>query len=1091
MSGRIFLESDTYSFNERDGAATIAIVREGDLSQPVTVQFETVLGTAGNGDLVTVSGTVTIPAGSTRAIVEIPLIDDALSEATETFSVSLINVSGGALQFPRTATISILDDENPVDDPVDPPLVSQFDVSSQTVFEGLSQPIAFEFLPGASEQMIVAEKGGEITLRNIATGETLSTILDLTDEVNNRQDRGLLDIALHPDFEETPYLYAFYTVDPPGTAGQSGNAGPDGGGNRFSWLVRWELDASDGYQSVVAGSKTILLGGAGQSLSDIAGNGAVDSTSNISIRSSERDAATGELIDDYLKVDSRSHAGGALEFGPDDALYVSTGDGTSFGTTDPRSVDVQNIGSLSGKILRIDPLTGEGLSDNPFFTGDASDNASKVYQLGLRNPFSMSFDAEGRLLITDTGWNNWEEINSGGPGANFGWPFYEGGDGGEILQTSGYRNLPEAAAFYADVAAGEIEIAPAFRAFAHRASEPGFQVQAITGADDLITSARYPDSLQDHYIFTDVSQGEVFAVNANDRRDVKFLFQSEGNLAPVHFKQGPDGAVYFADLVTGKISRLDIFEAGEGSLAAEYFAISSATSSLDQIDFAAVPDFTETVSQISESGTGPFYPGGPSDDFAVRYTGTFTAEAAGTYTFYLGSDDGSRLFIDGAEVIDNDGLQSFTTATGSISLSAGEHQIEVLYFERGGANSVDLDWAGPGFTREQMRFIEAAGGPVVGTTGNDRLAGTPGDDVMLGQGGQDVFEASPGNDAIFGDAGVYDQVDYDGGRDDYLFTRNPDGTVTVEGVLTGIDTLTEIDGVWFNNAAEWVSINTLVAEDATGPIVGTPGNDSLVGTPGDDTMIGNGGVDVFDGSAGDDTIIGDAGVYDQVDYTGGRDDYLFVRNGDGSVTVSGPLTGTDTLTEIDGIWFKGAQEWVPIQALIDEDASGQILGTPGNDDLLGTPGDDTMIGNGGSDTFDGSPGDDTIIGDAGVYDQVDYAGSPADYSFIRNADGTVTVTGALTGTDTLTEIDGIWFKGSFEWRSLSSLTEDAAPARVTFDFTRVSPLPSEPDPASLQWRGPDAATTDGPVRDAPLPGRDDFDFDGLEADWLDPDTHLA
>ena len=266
MSGRIFLESDTYSFGERDGVATVAIVREGDSSQAVTVQFETVLGTAGSDDLIPVSGTVTIPAGETRAIVEIDLLDDALSEVTEIFSISLINVSSGALQFPRTATISILDDENPVEDPVDPPLESQFDVSSSAVFEGLSQPIAFEFVPGASEQMIVAEKGGEITLRDISTGETLSTILDLTGEVNNRQDRGLLDIALHPDFEESPYLYAFYTVDPPGTAGQNGNAGADGGGNRFSWLVRWELDASDGYQSVVAGSKTILMGAAGQSL---------------------------------------------------------------------------------------------------------------------------------------------------------------------------------------------------------------------------------------------------------------------------------------------------------------------------------------------------------------------------------------------------------------------------------------------------------------------------------------------------------------------------------------------------------------------------------------------------------------------------------------------------------------------------------------------------------------------------------------------------------------------------------------------------------------------------------------------------------
>ncbi|NBC21085.1 MAG: hypothetical protein GVY06_08620 [Alphaproteobacteria bacterium] len=1090
MSGRIFLESDTYSFSERDGVATVAIIRDGDLSGAVTVAFETVPGTAGDDDLVPVSGTVTIPAGETRAVIEIPVLDDAVGEATESFSVSLSNVSSGALQFPRTATVSLLDDENPVEDPVNPPLLSDFDVASQTVFDGLAQPIAFEFLPGASEQMIVAEKGGEITLRNIASGETISTLLDLTGEVNNRQDRGLLDVALHPDFEETPYLYAFYTVDPPGTDGQNGNAGPDGGGNRFSWLVRWELDASDGYQSVVAGSKTLLLGGAGQTLADIAGGGAVDSTSNISIRSSERDPDTGELIDDYLKVDSRSHAGGALEFGPDGALYVSTGDGTSFGTTDPRSVDVQNIDSLSGKILRIDPLTGQGLADNPFFTGDAGENASKVYQLGLRNPFSMSFDSEGRLLITDTGWNNWEEINSGGAGANFGWPFYEGGDGGELLQTSGYRNLPEAADFYADVAAGDIEIAPAFRAFAHRASEPGFQVQAITGADDLITSQRYPDAVQDHYIFTDVSQGEVFAVNANDRRDVKFLFRSEGNLAPVHFKQGPDGAVYFADLVTGKISRLDIFEAGEGTLSAEYFNISPSTSTLDQIDFSAAPDFTETVTQISQSGTGPFYPGGPSDDFAVRYTGTFTADSAGDYTFYLGSDDGSRLFINGAEIIDNDGLQSFNTETGSVSLGAGEHQIEVRYFERAGANSVDLDWAGPGFAREQMRFTAPADGPVVGTSGNDRLSATPGDDVMLGQGGQDVFEASLGDDVIFGDAGVYDQVDYDGGRDDYLFTRNPDGTVTVEGALTGTDTLSEIDGVWFNNAGEWASIDTLVVEDASGPIVGTPGNDSLVGTPGDDTMIGNGGADVFDGSPGNDTITGDASAYDQVDYAGGRDDYLFVRNDDGTVTVTGALTGTDTLTEIDGVWFKGAREWASIQSLIDEDAGGQILGTPGNDDLLGTPGEDVMIGNGGSDTFDGSPGDDEIIGDAGAYDQIDYAGAPEDYVFTRNDDGTVTATGALTGTDTLTEIDGVWFKGSFQWRSLDSLIEDAVPAVEAFTFAQLdTDEPAVDVEPGFRLKAPlpaDQPIT--PVRQAE-PGEPEFD--DFSAEWLEPDILLS
>ena len=270
--------------------------------------------------------------------------------------------------------------------------------------------------------------------------------------MNDYQDRGLLDIALHPDFgtpvqagqPEHNYIYAFYVVDPSGTAGKIGNAGPDGGGNRFAYLVRFTANAATNYTTAVAGSEVILLGGAGQTLQDISGAGAVDSTSNINQAESGFNALTGKYVDNYIKVDSRSHAGGSLAFGPDGALYVSIGDGTSFDATDPRTVSVQNVDSLSGKILRIDPLTGLGLPDNPFVgPGYAlSANRSKVYQLGLRNPFSIGFAQDGRLLISNTGWFSWEEIESGPPGANFGWPYFEGGDNGIILRAPGYQNLP-------------------------------------------------------------------------------------------------------------------------------------------------------------------------------------------------------------------------------------------------------------------------------------------------------------------------------------------------------------------------------------------------------------------------------------------------------------------------------------------------------------------------------------------------------------------------------------------------------------------------------------------------------------------------
>ena len=63
--------------------------------------------------------------------------------------------------------------------------------------------------------------------------------------MNDIQDRGLLGIALHPDLENNPYLYAFYVVDPADTAGKTGNAGPDGAGNRYSHLTRFTLDMGD------------------------------------------------------------------------------------------------------------------------------------------------------------------------------------------------------------------------------------------------------------------------------------------------------------------------------------------------------------------------------------------------------------------------------------------------------------------------------------------------------------------------------------------------------------------------------------------------------------------------------------------------------------------------------------------------------------------------------------------------------------------------------------------------------------------------------------------------------------------------------
>ena len=205
-----------------------------------------------------------------------------------------------------------------------------------------------------------------------------------------------------------------------------------------------------------------------------------------------------------------------------------------------------------------------GLPDNPFVEpgDDLSANHSKVYQLGLRNPFSIGFAQDGRLFISNTGWNSWEEIESGHAGANFGWPYFEGGDNGVLLPAPGYqnlpsdaaRNLPSAAGFYTAVANGTITITPAYRAFAHDENAPGFQIGAIVGVDAPYSGSRYPAEFQNDVFFTDVNDGEVFVVDVNNRSDVKFLYSTQA--VPVAFSQGPDGYVYVANLGGNTITRL-------------------------------------------------------------------------------------------------------------------------------------------------------------------------------------------------------------------------------------------------------------------------------------------------------------------------------------------------------------------------------------------------------------------------------------------------------------------------------------------------------------------------------------------------------
>lgn len=131
----------------------------------------------------------------------------------------------------------------------------------------------------------------------------------------------------------------------------------------------------------------------------------------------------------------------------------------------------------------------------------------------------------------------------------------------------------------------------------------------------------------------------------------------------------------------------------------EVWLLSSSPSQLSSVDWNGTPSFTGVVPDINFPGQSDSiarFAGMPTSRFAMRFRARLDIPNAGDWTFSTNSDDGSDLWIDGTRVVANDGLYGMTTRSGTISLTAGLHDLEVRFFENGGSNGLIVSWQAPG-----------------------------------------------------------------------------------------------------------------------------------------------------------------------------------------------------------------------------------------------------------------------------------------------------------------------------------------------------------------------------------------------------------
>jgi glucose/arabinose dehydrogenase/putative cell wall-binding protein len=463
--------------------------------------------------------------------------------------------------------------------------------TDSVVVSGLTNPTKIRFAPDG--RIYVAEKSGQIYWFTSVNDPTPHLWGDLRDRVHDFWDRGLLGMALAPNFPSDPTIYVQYAYDH--------NPVRDLAGDPYAATapLAWN-DACPGNPGATSDGCTIL-GRISKLTSTPDGNSWT--------------GAEQVLVQDYCQQ-YPSHSNDDLWVGPDGYLYATAGDGASFAGTgsatsedfgqwggtkapavtpanpcgDPpnvagtantapggqggalRSQSVRRAAgtaaSLDGALLRINTSDGSGAPGNPF-AASSDPNRQRVFAYGFRNPFRFTFrPGASEVWVGDVGFNYWEEIDrvslASLSNVNYGWPCVEGNQ----VQT-----------YYPDYTLNLCPSAPGlppsytppyytYDHGVHIVANDGCTVTRGSSISGLAfyTASSYPARYQGALFFADHSRDCIWAMlpKANGDPDPANIVTvvvgapiGQACVAcPVDLAIGPGGDVFYADFELGTIHRL-------------------------------------------------------------------------------------------------------------------------------------------------------------------------------------------------------------------------------------------------------------------------------------------------------------------------------------------------------------------------------------------------------------------------------------------------------------------------------------------------------------------------------------------------------